>query len=73
MYRNIDEVQAPDQHRRLGLNIDMIGARQENLGSTRSKTREMSSMHHQEMHRADMTMNNSNQETCYISAVTICT
>ena len=69
IYRNREEVQAPDQHRRLGLDIDMIGAREENLGSTRSESREMRSPHHQEMERIDMTMDNWIQETCYIPAV----
>ena len=36
----------------------MIGAREENLGSTRSETRKMRSPHHQKMERADMTMDN---------------
>ena len=38
-----DEISPLDQHRRLGLDIDMIGAREENLGSTRSQTLEMRS------------------------------
>ena len=33
-----EEVSPLDQQRRLGLDIDMIGAREENLGSTRSQT-----------------------------------
>ena len=44
----------------------MIVAREENLGSTRTERWEMRSPHHQEMDRADMTMDNCIQETCYI-------
>ena len=48
----------------------MIGAREENLGSTRCETREMRLPNHQEMEKADMTMNNWIQQTCYMSAAT---
>ena len=58
-----------DQHRRLGLDIDMIGAREENLGSTRSQTFEMRSPSNQTMERANINMDNWIKETCYISAV----
>ena len=50
----------------------MIGARENNLGSTRSEKRAMRSPNNQEMERPDMTMDNWIQETCYsyMSAVT---
>ena len=70
MYRNRDELPPLGQQRRLGLDIDMIGARGDNLGSTRSETREMRSSNNQEMKRADMTMDNWTQEPCKMSAVT---
>ena len=48
----------------------MIGARENILRSTRSQTREMRSPNMQVMEKADMTMDNWTQETCYMSAVT---
>ena len=65
-----EETQPLDQHRRLGLDIDMIGAREDNLGSTRSQTLEMRSPSNQAMERANINMDDWIQETCYISAVT---
>ena len=56
--------------RRLGLDIGMIGAREETLGSTRSQTREMSSPRNESMERADLTMEDWIQETSFISVVT---
>ena len=57
-------------HRKLGLDIGMIGAREETLGRTRSQTQEMSSPKNESMERADLTMEDWIQETCLISAVT---
>ena len=48
----------------------MIGAREENLGSTRSQTLETRSPNNQEMERANINMDNWIQETCCMSAVT---
>ena len=48
----------------------MIGAREENLGSTRSRTIEMRSRSNQAIERANTNMDNWIQEKCYISAVT---
>ena len=48
----------------------MIGAREENLGSTRSQTLEKRSLSNQAMERANINMDNWIQETCYISVVT---
>ena len=56
--------------RKLGLDIGMIGAREETLGMTRSWTQEMYSPRNGSMERADITMEDWIQETCLISAVT---
>ena len=56
--------------RRLGLDIGMIGAREETLGRTRSQTQEMSSPRNESMERADLTMEDWIEETCLISVVT---
>ena len=56
--------------RKLGLDIGMIGAREETLGRTRSQTQEMSSPRNESMERADLTMEDWIQETGLISAVT---
>ena len=65
-----EEIPPLDQQRRLDLDIDMIGAREENLGSTRSQTSEMRSPSNQAMERSNINMDNWIQETCYLSAVT---
>ena len=52
--------------KKLGLDINMIGARKETVG----KTKEMSSPRNESMERADLTMEDWIQETCLISAVT---
>ena len=67
---NKEEIPSQDQQRRLGLDIDMIGAREENLVSTRSQTLEMRSPSNEAMERANVNRYNWIQETCYISAVT---
>ena len=56
--------------KKLGLDINMIGARKETLGKARSQTKEMSSPRNESMERADLTMEDWIQETCLISAVT---
>ena len=48
----------------------MIGAREETLGKTRSETKELSSPTNESMERANLTMEDWIQETCFISAVT---
>ena len=55
---------------KLGLDINMIGARKETLGKTRSQMKEMSSPRNESMESADLTMEDWIQETCLISAVT---
>ena len=54
----------------LGLDINMIWAREETLGKTWSQTKEMSSPRNESMEIADLTMEDLIQETCLISAVT---
>ena len=48
----------------------MIGARKEELGRTRSQTKEMMSPRNGSMERAELTMEDWIHETCLISAVT---
>ena len=68
--RDKEEVPPLDQQRRLGLDIDMIGAREGNLGSTRSQTLEMRAPNNQEIERANINMDNWTQETCFMSVIT---
>ena len=42
--------------KKFGLDIDMIGARKEKLGRTRSHTKEMMSPTNETMERAELTM-----------------
>ena len=56
--------------KKLGIDINMIGAREETLGKTRSETKELSSSTNESMERTDLTMEDWIQETCFISAVT---
>ena len=56
--------------RKLGLDIGIIGAREETLRRTRSQTQAMSSPRNESMERADLTMEDWIQETSLISAVT---
>ena len=58
------------EQKKLGIDIDMIGARKEELGRTRSQTKEMMSPKNESMERAELTMEDWIQETCLISAVT---
>ena len=56
--------------RKLGLDIGMIGVREETLGRTRSQTQEMSSPRNESMERADLAMEDWIHETCLISGPT---
>ena len=58
------------EQKKLGIDIDMIGARKEELGRTRSQTKEMMSPKNESMERAELTTEDWIQETCLISAVT---
>ena len=65
-----DDGNNTETQRRLGIEINMIGAREETLGRTRSETKELSSPTNESMERADLTLEDWIQETCLISAVT---
>ena len=59
-----------EEQKKLGIDIQMIGAREEELGRTRSQTQEMMSQRNESMERAESTMEDWIHETCLISAVT---
>ena len=59
-----------EEQKKLGIDIQMIGAREEELGRTRSQTQEMKSPRNESMERAELTMEDWIHETCLISAVT---
>ena len=59
-----------EEQKKLGIDIQMIGARKEELGRTRSQTKEMTSPRNESMERAELTMEDWIHETCWISAVT---
>ena len=59
-----------ETQKKLGIDINMIGAREETLVKTRSETKELSSPTNESMERADLTMEDWIQETYLISAVT---
>ena len=65
-----DDGNNTETQRRLGIDINMIGAREETLGRTRSETKELSSPTNESMERAALTLENWIPETCMISAVT---
>ena len=67
--RDREEIPQMDLQK-MGLDIDMIAAKEENLGSTRSQTLEMRSPTNQAMEKANIHMDNWIQETCYTSVVT---
>ena len=57
------------EQKKFGIDIAMIGARKEELGRTRSQTKEMMSPRNKTMERAALPMGDWIQETCLISAV----
>ena len=59
-----------EEQKRLGIDIQMIGARKEEWGRTRNQTKEMMSPRNESMERAELTMEDWIHETCLISAVT---
>ena len=65
-----DDGNNTETQRRLGIDINMIGAREETLGRTRSETKELSSPTNESMERTDLILEDWIQETCLISAVT---
>ena len=56
-----------EEQKKLGIDIQMIGAREEELGRTRSQTQEMKSPRNESMERAELTMEDWIHETCLIS------
>ena len=58
-----------EEQKKLGINIQMIGATEEELGRTRSQTQEMMSPRNESMERAELTMEDWIHETSLISAV----
>ena len=65
-----DDENNTELQRKLGIDINMIGAREETLGRTRSETKEISSPTNESRERADLILEDWIQETCLISAVT---
>ena len=59
-----------EDQKKLGIDIDIIGARKEELGRTRSQTKDMMSPRNESMERAELTMEDWIHETCLISAAT---
>ena len=59
-----------EEQKKLKIDIQMIGARKEELGRTRSQTKEMMSPRNESMERAELTMEDWIHEICLISAVT---
>ena len=59
-----------ETQKKLGIDINLIGAKKETLGKTRSETRALSSPRNESIERAHLTMEDWIQETCLISAVT---
>ena len=58
------------EQKKLGIDIDMIGARKEESRRTRSQTKEMMSPKNESLERAELSTEDRIQETCIISAVT---
>ena len=65
-----DDGNNTETQKKLGIDINMIGAREEILGRARSETKELSSPTNESMERADFTLEEWIQETCLIPAVT---
>ena len=61
-----------EEQKKLVIDIQMIGARKEELGRNRSQPKEMMSPRNESMERAELTMEDWIHETCLISAVTSC-
>ena len=59
-----------EEQKKLGIDIQMIGTREAELGRTRSQTQEMMSPRNESLERAELTMEDWIHETCLISAVT---
>ena len=59
-----------EEQKKLGIDIQMIGAREKELGRTRGQTKEIMSPRNESMERTELTMEDWIHETCLISAVT---
>ena len=59
-----------EEQKKLGIDIQMIRAKEVELGRTRSQTQEMKSPRNESMERAELTMEDWIHETCLISVVT---
>ena len=59
-----------ETQKKLGIDINMIGARNETLGEPRSETKALSSPSNESIERADLAIEDWIQETYLISAVT---
>ena len=68
--KDSDDGNNTEEQKKLGIDLQLIGARKEELGRTRSQTKEMMSPRNESMERAELTMEDWIQETCLISAVT---
>ena len=68
--KDSDDGNITEEQKKLGTDIQMIGAREVELGRTRSQTQEMKSPRNESMERAEPTMEDWIHETCLISAVT---
>ena len=59
-----------EEQKKLGIDIQIIGARKYEMGRTRSQTKEMMSPRNKSMERAELTMEDWIHETCLIPAMT---
>ena len=59
-----------EEQKKLGIDIQMIGAREKELGRTRGQAKEIMSPRNESMERTELTMEDWIHETCLISAVT---
>ena len=67
---NSEDGNNTEEQKRLGIDIQMIGARKEELGRTTSQTKQMMSPRNESMERAQLTMEDWIHETCLKSALT---
>ena len=65
-----DDGNNTETQKKLGIDINMIGAREETLGKPRSETKLLLSPTNESMERADFTLEEWIQDTCLISSVT---
>ena len=68
-FKDSGDGNSTEEQKKLGIDIQMIGARKEELGKTRSQAKEMMSPRNESMERAELTMEDRIHETSLISAV----